>query len=491
MSEKTILAYDFGTTGLKAAVFSFDGTLLARDTVNLRLYVPHEGYAEQDPEEYWSALVAATSKVLALCRPADIAGVCLCAQWKGIIPVDRNGKVLRRSLIWMDTRAADQAARLNEITGSRFFSAQNYWAKLRWCHENNPEIFEEATDIMEVGSFIKWRLTGEKAVDISNDFIHSYDSQTDAFYDRNVRLSGMDKAKFPALDQSTDKVGEVNEWASEVTGIPKGVPVFSGSGDIPAITIGSGCQRVGKVHAYFGTSGWVGGVFEHDHSNVFRASSGFTKDRDIRLIRSLRSIGSSLDWTVRQLYHGEYENLKQNVYDVVNEEIADVPAGSAGVMATPWIAGMHAPMSDMARTVFIGLSLKHDRRHIINAMMEGICMDMRLGYVNNPVSCIAAVGGGANSDHWMQILSDVLQTEVSVPFNNQHAGALGAAACALVGLGEFDSLDQASVFVKERKHFYPDASKAGLYSELTELYCNLYKPLEPTFMKLNEMKGGY
>ena len=124
-------------------------------------------------------------------------------------------------------------------------------------------------------------------------------------------------------------------------------------------------------------------------------------------------------------------------------------------------------------------------------MMESICIDMRLGYVTSPVSCIRAVGGGANSDHWMQILSNVLQTEVSVPCNNQHAGALGAAIFALVGLGEYASLDEASVFVKEKKHFYPDPSTAAVYSELTELYTGLYKPLEHTFIKLNEIKNGF
>ncbi len=489
MSERTILAFDYGTTGLKAAIVSFNGSILSRDTVNLHLYIPHEGYAEQDPHEYWDALVKATHAVLSKCNASDIAGVCLCNQWKGMIPLDKDGNVLHNNVIWMDCRAEKQAREMNEKVERRMFSAQSYWSKLRWCYENLPELYDKAPSIVEVGSFIKWRLTGEKATDISNDFIHNYDPKIDAIYRRNTELSGLSVSKFPRLTESTEKVGEVNEWASGVTGIPKGTPVFSGSGDIPAITIGSGCQRVGQVHAYFGTSGWVAGVFDHDSEIIYKASSNFTKERDIRLIRSMRSVGSSLNWAVRQLYHKEYEQLGDGVFEIINEDIKDIGAASNGVMATPWIAGMHAPMSDLARTVFVGMSLKHDRRHIINAMMEGICMDMRLGYVNNPVKCISAVGGGANSDHWMQILSNVLQTEVSVPQNNQHAGALGAAVCALVGLGEYRDLDEASAFVKEKRHFYPDASTAKVYDELTDLYAGLYKPLEHTFQKLNVLKA--
>ena len=491
MSQKTILAYDYGTTGLKAAIISFGGEILAKTTVNLRLFIPHEGYAEQDPNEYWDALVKATREVLSKCRPSDIAGVCLCNQWKGMIPLDRDGNVLHNSLIWMDCRAEKQAQEMNAQVERPMFSAQSYWARLRWCHENLPQFYDKADTIEELGSFIKRRLTGERASDISNDFVHSYDPEIDAIYGRNTILSGLDITKFPALSQGTDKVGEVNAWASEVTGIPKGVPVFSGSGDIPAITIGSGCGKVGDIHAYFGTSGWVAKVFDHSSDIIYKASSNFTKERDIRLIRTLRSIGSSLNWAVRQLYHKEYEELGDGVFDIINPEIAEIGAGSDGIMATPWIAGMHKPMSDLARVVFVGMGLKHDRRHMINAMMEGICMDMRLGYVTTPVSCIRAVGGGANSDKWMQILSNVLQTEVSVPCNNQHAGALGAAIFALVGLGEYKDLDEASVFVKERKHFWPDPSTAKTYEELTDLYTGLYKPLEHTFLKLNEIKNGF
>lgn len=491
MSPKTILAFDYGTTGLKAAIVSFDGSILARETVNLKLFIPHEGFAEQDPEEYWSALVTATHGVLAKCRASDIAGVCLCNQWKGMIPLDKEGNVLHNNVIWMDCRAEKQAKEMNEKVERPMFSAQSYWAKLRWCHENLPQFYDKAYTIEEVGSFIKFRLTGERAADISNDFIHSYDPEIDAIYARNTDLSGLDRSKFPRLSEGSEKVGLVNRRASEATGIPEGTPVFSGSGDIPAITIGSGCQKVGQVHAYFGTSGWVAKVFDHSPDIIYKASSNFTKERDIRLIRSMRSIGSSLNWAVRQLYHSEHEKLGDGVFEIINRDLEDMKAGSDGVMATPWIAGMHKPMSDLARTVFVGMSLKHDRRHIINAMMESICMDMRLGYVTSPVSCIRAVGGGANSDHWMQILSNVLQTEVSVPQNNQHAGALGAAIFALVGLGEYRDLDEASVFVKEKKHFYPDPSTASVYDELTELYTGLYKPLEHTFIKLNEIKNGF
>lgn len=488
MSDRTILAFDYGTTGLKAAIVSFDGGILARETVNLHLFIPQEGYAEQDPEEYWSALVKATHSVLGRCKASDIAGVCLCFQWKGMIPLDREGRVLHNNVIWMDCRAEKQAQWMNSRVEKPRFAAQTYWSKLRWCYENAPESYVNADSIQEVGSFIKYRLTGEKAVDISNDFVHSYDPQTDALYHENMVLTGLDISKFPKLTLGSDKVGEVNAWASGITGIPKGTPVFSGSGDIPAITIGSGCQGIGKVHAYFGTSGWVGKVFAHSHENVFKASSNFTKERDIRLVRSMRSIGSSLNWAVRQLYHKEHEELGDGVFDVINRDIEGVGAGSAGILATPWIAGMHKPMSDLARTVFIGMSLKHDRRHMINAMMEGICLDMRLGYLDHSVPCISAVGGGANSDHWMQILSDVLQTEVSVPVNNQHAGAVGAAVFALVGLGEYRDIDEASAFVRERKHFYPDTSKAGIYEELSNLYSDLYKSLEHTFITLDRIK---
>lgn len=484
MSDFSVLSFDFGTSGVKAALVSSEGMIIACESEGYDLIVPKTGYAEQSPGQYWSAMVKCVRRILS--RPAglELKGVSLCTQWKGMIPLDKDGDILHNNIIWMDARAGEQASQMNKATGTSFFTAQSYWARLKWCRDNLERAYGEAESILEVNSFIKWKLTGEKAVDISNDFIHSPDPKLDAFYRENVKLAGLKRSQFPKLTMSSDMAGRVSAAASEETGIPEGTPVFSGCGDIPAIAIGSGCAQTGMAHAYFGTSGWVGTVVPHSFGNVYVPSSAFTENQDI-VLQTMQSVGNAFNWTVRQLYHEEWNKLGSGVFRFVDADASGIPAGSCGVMATPWIAGELPPLSEMARTVFVGVSLNHDRRHMINAMMEGICYSMKGRFMgDHGVSCLSVVGGGANSDHWMQILADVIQVPVSVPENNQHAGAMGAAICALVGLGYYKSLNEAAGFVREKKRFSPDPARKGLYNELYNVYCGLYKALEPSFEQL-------
>lgn len=486
MEQAYVLAFDVGTSGIKAVLVSDRGKLAAWAEQGYPLLTPRAGWAEQDPEKYWEALCACARRVMTEQPAGRIAGISLCTQWKGIIPVDGRGRVLHNGIIWLDARATGEAAELNRRMGSDLFAGQSYWAKLLWLRRQRPQVYEQAEHILEVNSFLRWKMTGEFAADISNDFIHSPDPECSAFYADILRTAEIDPDKFPPLVDSTAQVGAVTDQAARAMGLPAGIPVFAGCSDIPAVAMGAGCGERHKVHAYFGTSGWVAAVVDRGTDYVRALSSAMSRECDVALF-PMQSVGLTLNWALAQFYSVEQRQMGKDIFRLLEEELSSVPAGSERLLATPWLSGELPPLSERARVAFLNGSARHTRRHFVNAVMESICYSMRqrveqcTRQLGRPPEELTVIGGGANSAHWMQMLADVLQIPVAVPASNAHAGAVGAARCALLGLGLWDG---EAGQPDRRQHFTPRPECWEEYAPLYEAFTELYQRLEPIFTQL-------
>lgn len=236
MKEQFVIAYDFGTSGVKAVLISFSRQVKATANGTYNLYVPQEGYAEQDPEEYWSAVCDTTKTVLHEndIDASQICGIVFGTMWKGIIPVSADGEVLCRSIIWLDTRAEEQANKINCALDTDKYSGADYWPKLMWLKENKPEIVDKAQMILEVNAFLKWKATGECVSDISNNFAKSFDENIDSQYEELFNIIGIDRNKFPRWAGSEEKVGEITAKAAQELGLLEGTPVFAGCSVLPS-----------------------------------------------------------------------------------------------------------------------------------------------------------------------------------------------------------------------------------------------------------------
>jgi xylulokinase len=495
MSELYVISYDLGTSGVKVALVSTQGQLVAFAEQGYPLITPQPGWAEQDPNAYWSAISSCTRQVMkeAGQDPADAAGITISTQWKGIIPVDADGRILYNNILWLDSRAETEAKILNHTLKTDMFTAQSYWARLMWLRNHCYAVYEQAEHIFEVNSYIRWKLTGFSATDLSNDFIHSCDPELDSFYMSILKAADLDRNKFPPLVKSTDPVGFVTTKAAREIGLRPGIPVFAGCADIPAIAIGSGCVERHSVHAYFGTSGWIGAVFDHDMNASKTPSSAFTPELDIALF-SMQSVGLTLNWAIQQFYSAEHNQLGGHIFNLLNQELSDITPGSDGLLATPWLSGELPPLSDKARVAFIGAGAKHDRRHFVKAIMESVCYSMRermlqcekrLGHT---LDALTVVGGGASSPLWMQMLADVLQVPVEVPHFNKHTGAIGSAYCALLGLGLCSSLTETRERVGIAQSYMPRTANIGVYDQMYQVFTTLYKTVEPVFEKLQQIQ---
>lgn len=494
MDRKYVLAFDCGTTAVKAVVIDFDGTVICDAKADYPLIQLHPGWAEQDPEILWAAICATSKAVVgkAGIDGGQVIGLVFAAPWKNIIPISADGQVLRNSIIWMDARASDQAARLNDAAGSFVGTGQEYWPRLMWVKEQEPEIWAKAKKILGLNSFFKWKATGQMATEPSDDFIHAHNPAIQAYYNKVLQAAGLEEnlEKFPPMKLSTDEVGKLTDQAASQMGLVAGIPVFGGFGDLPAITIGTGCCQDGMVHIYFGTSSWLVDILRERKENYAPQYFTFDPTHEGGLF-ALQTGCLAYDWAVEQFYHAERQFLGDRIFAYVDQDLKEIPAGSENLIATHWLNGELPPLSKNAKAVFFNVTSNHDRRHMVHAIMESICythrryLDQYEQTNQKKLSSIRVVGGGAVSDLWMQMLADVLQITVEVPESPRYTGAMGAYYCAMVGLGNITDYNAIHDAVHIEKTFAPRQENAEIYNKLYPIYLKLHPALRDLYGEIN------
>ncbi len=492
MEKQFIASYDFGTGGVKAVLIGLDCKVEAYATAYYPLLSPQSGWAEQDPDAYWQAVCNATRQTVekAGIRPEQVVGVVFGTMWKGIIPLDAEDHVLHNCIIWLDARADKQAEELNARLPEGGYCAQDYWAKLLWLRETHPEIYDKTACILENNSYLKFKATGKKGVDLTNCLVTSSKPALKAEYERIMHAAGVDLSLFPRELMPWESIGGLTAEAAGQMGLSKDTPVFGGCGDIPAIAIGSGSSGMGAGHIYLGSSGWLGVTVPERVTGVGECYQTLDREKEI-LLYVLQSAGMSFDWAIRQFYHAEWEQYGRDVYDLVNAEMDTVPAGSCNLLATPWLHGERPPLSDKARGVFINMDANHERKHFVHAMLESVCFMLRLkleAYRRETwqdVNTLRVVGGGTCTHKWMQMMADILNVVIEVPPNARHAGAIGTAYCALIGLGVCKNFEDANRLVGIESRYVPNPENQELYERQFGIFRRLYPALKDVFQAMN------
>lgn len=439
--EKYIAAYDVGTSGMKLVLIHPKQGVAGVVRGEYPLCVPFSGYAEQDPEMYWNIACKVTREALknGTVQAGEVAGVIFACQWKGIIPVDGCMRPLHRAILWLDRRADRQAEALNRALGESNFRGSDYWAKLLWLKEERPEIYERTEKILEINAWMKFRACGSLTSDVTSHFTKSPSVQEQLRYDRILQACNISEQMFPPLVTSDTKVGVLSEEAAKEMGLLTGTPVFGGCGDIPAIARGVGCIGEGDAHIYLGSSGWFGVTSAYNLWPGCR-SSGFDLFFKI-FFQGLEAVGLAVKWSLENLFQEEYRRLGNGIFEWLNQKLADVEAGSDGLLAVPSFFGENQPFSSKMRAAFLCMNNTHTRFHMHRAIMEGICYLYRFykeSYekeLGQSLAVVKAAGGGACNSLWMQMMADCLGCGVEVCLNPQYAGSIGAARCAMMGLG--------------------------------------------------------
>ena len=501
------LGVDIGTGGSRALLVDAEGHVAAGVTaVHEDIQMAHPLWAEQRPENWWDAAVEAIQGVLAKAgvRGEDIAGVGLSGQMHGLVLLDSQNQVIRPALIWCDQRCQEQVDWINATAGPEMVLEQTanpvltgFTApKLLWVRDHDPSSYERTRQVLLPKDYIRFRLTGEFAGDVSDasgtalfDVVHR------RWAEPLIEKLGIDRSVLPRVVESSELTGAISEEAARKTGLAAGTPVVGGAGDQAASAVGNGIVDSGLVSCTIGTSGVV---FSHlDEVDYDPQGRVHTFCHAVpgkwHVMGVTQGAGLSLQWFRNQLAADAVRDAGQkgiDPYDLLMEQAAAAPAASEGLFWLPYLMGERTPHLDaLARGGWVGLTAKHTRAHLIRSVIEGVSYSLKdcLEIVESlgvDVKVVRASGGGARSPFWRSVLAAVFDRPI-VTLETQEGSAYGAALLGMVGSGHFGSVGEAcGATIRESDRLEPDKGTAAVYQNSYPVFRGLYPALKQAFQQI-------
>ena len=506
MALEYLLGVDLGTSGTKTVLFDTDGNTVASATIEYPMYQPQNGWAEQDPADWWNAAKDTIRSVLdqSGVDPALVRGLGISGQMHGLVMLDENGKVLRRSIIWCDQRTAAEcdeitekigAQRLIEITANPALTGFTA-SKILWVRNHEPEIYAKCRHILLPKDYVRYMLTGEYATEVSDASGMQLLDVANRCWSREVlEKLDIDESLLAKMYESPDVTGTVTKEAAALTGLKEGTPVAGGAGDNAAAAVGTGVVEEGKAFTTLGTSGVV---FAHsDRVTIDPQGRVHTFCSAVpgcwTVMSCTLAAGLSLHWFRDNFCKEEMvaaDGIGKDPYFLMDQEAARVPIGANHLIYMPYLMGERSPKLDPnARGVFFGLSAIHTKYDMLRAVLEGViysqreCLDILRG-MGVVSSEMLACGGGGTSKIWRQMLADLYGCEVKTAAN-RGGPALGVAILAMVGTGEYASVPEACrAIIKADKIQAPIAENSEKYAPFYKLYTELYPALKESYSKL-------
>ncbi len=502
------LGIDIGTSGTKTVLYDLKGSMHAEHLVEYPLSQPKNGWAEQDPEHWWQAVVETIKLVLDKSGVSneDVKGIGLSGQMHGLVMLDEEGKVIRPSIIWADQRTGEEVEDLNRIVGEKKMIEITAnpaitgftLSKILWVRKNEPENYERCQKILLPKDYIRYRLTGVFATEVSDaSGMQLLDIGKRDWSDELLSMLDIDPKLLAPVYESVEVSAHVNEEAASLTNLAVGTAVVGGAGDNAAAAIGTGVVTEGRAFTTIGTSGVVFAHTNEMHIDPKGRVHTFCAavPGAWHVMSVSQAAGLSLKW-FRDAFCKDLEleakKRDQSLYAYMDDLAADVPIGSERLLYLPYLMGERTPWLDPdARGVFFGLSAMHEQAHLSRAIMEGVSFSQLDGLeimrgMGLEVGDMRATGGGA-SPFWRQMLADVYDVPVAA-LENRGGGTLGVALLAMVGTGAYSSLEEAcDATVTLGDKSLPDDEKHAKYLDVYEIYKSLYPKLKDSFKALSKL----
>jgi len=521
-----ILAVDLGTSGCKCALVTLEGRVLGWAFRAVKLHI--EGVsAEQDPHDWWRAFLAAAGELLSreASWRARVVAVCCSTQGEGTIPVDQFGEPLGRAIVWLDMRGATSIARrvrgrlvniagyspgkllrwLRLTGGAPALSGKDSAGHMSYLLDSQPAVYERTYKFLNVLDYMNLRLTGRFCAtpdSILTSWVTDNRDATNVRYDtRLIALLGIDADKLPEIVDSTQVLGPLLPAIADLLGLPQTTQVVAGAIDNSAVAVGSGAVGDFDVHLYMGTSSWLGSHVPFKKTDLGnRIASVPCAVRGRYLAMAMQSAGgANLSFLLERILHSDEltgDQQHQTLYDTLDQIAQRAPAGSRGLVYTPWLFGERTPVDDTSlRAGLINLSLEHTREDIIRAIFEGVALNTRwmlepfVRFVGKCSSAVTMVGGGAQSDLWCQVMADVTGCVIRQPEAPIQANALGAAFIGAAGVGALP-LRESSTLLRIRRVYEPDVRHRTLYDERFATFREIHRRLRPLYQRLNQPQRG-
>jgi xylulokinase len=510
-----VLAVDLGTSGPKVALVSKRGDIVGRASEPVKLLLSEGGGAEQDPQEWWTAIVAATRTSLAQVPDAKVIAISVTTQWSGTVAVDAQGEPIGNAIIWMDSRGAKY---LDELTGPGRIKIQGYdprrarrWvtltggapsgagkdpiAHILYLRHEQPDVYSAASKFLEPKDYINLRLTGIPKATYDSIALHWLTDNRDpdhvTYDDELLAYAELDRSQLPTLCHATDVIGGVTSVVAAELGIAEGTPVIGGTPDVHSAGIGAGTIRDHAAHLYIGTSSWLSCHVPYKKTDLIHSIASLPAPIPGRWLvaNEQETAGKAVDWFAKILFPNRTRD--DGLYEELTAVAASVPPGSGGVVFTPWLYGERTPVEDAnLRAGFFNQSLDTGQPEMVRAVLEGVAYNTRWlleaveRFTKRRLDHIAMVGGGAQSDLWAQIHADVLdrvivRREDPIWVNVRGAGLLAHAALGTISWSDIDS-SAPTASVHE-----PNAANRSVYDEGYSTFRSIHKANRGIYRRLN------
>jgi xylulokinase len=495
-----LLGIDLGTQSVKSVVLDADGRIRSVAQAEYPILTPRVGWAEQEPAAWWRATCQTTHEAIAAARvaPEEIAGVGLSGQMHGTVCIDREGLAVRPAIIWADGRSAAEVdelvaelgrERLARLTANPL-AAGFMAATVRWLIRHEPDTLSRTAALLLPKDYIRLRLTRQVGTDVTDAASTLlFDVAGRRWSEEMARAVGVRLDLLPRVHESHEVCGTVTRHAARDTGLALHTPVVAGGGDQPVSAVGNGVIEPGTLLATIGTGGQLFTPLEAPSYDPQLRTHTFCHAAPGRwfIMGAMLSAGLCLRWLRDQVFGGLGLD-----YAAFSDEAARSEPGAEGLVFLPYLLGERTPHMDArARGVFFGLALRHERRHMVRAVMEGVAFALRdsleiFRSIGVSARRILAAGGGARSAVWRQIQADVFGAPLA-PVEAAEPAACGAAILAGVGTGLLPGIAQAAAQVaRVGSAVEPIPQNVARYGERYAFFRTLY----PLFRDAYRQLGG-
>lgn len=430
------IGLDLGTSGLKAVVIDDTQALVASAKADLQVSRPYPGWSEQDPASWIAACEAVLAELKGVIEMKAVRGIGLSGQMHGATALDAADKVLWPSILWNDTRSADEAATMDADPDFRSLSGNIVFPgftapKVEWLRKHQPEIFEKIAKVLLPKDYLRLWLTGSYASDMSDAAGTSWlDTARRDWSDALLAKCHLTRDHMPALVEGSEVSGELRGELVQRFGFSKGVVVAGGGGDNAASAIGVGVVKAGEAFVSLGTSGVL-----------FAANDSYRPDPDTAVHTFCHAVPNT--WHQMGVILAATDALAWYA-QLVNDDPASLTGALGDLQAPgkalflPYLGGERTPLNDATiRGAFLGLEHATDRQAATRAVLEGVTFALKdcqeaLAATGTKLESVIAVGGGSASDYWLAAIATALGVRIDVPADGDLGGAFGAARLGLM-----------------------------------------------------------
>ena len=499
-----ILGIDVGTSGTKSILCDESGGIRGEAVSEYPLHSPRPGWSEQDPEDWWRGVKKSVRAALAKAgvNGREVSGIGLSGQMHGSVFLDRDGKTIRRALLWNDQRTAAECGEIIERAGgiSKLLKMVSNPAftgftapKILWLRNHEPRNFARVRQVLLPKDYIRYRLTGEYATEASDaSGTLLLDVAKRRWSGKMLEKLELDPGLLPPVYESPEVSGRVSALAAAELGLAAGTPVAGGGGDQAMGAVGNGIVRKGVVSAMMGTSGVVFAYTDRMETDPKGRIHTFCHAIPgvWHLMSCMLSAGGMFRWFRDSLCQEETREAGKrglDAYELITAAAAGAPAGCEGLYCLPYLTGERTPHADpFARACFIGLGPRHDKAMLARSVLEGITFGMRdslevMRLLGVKTSEVRLSGGGAKSAFWSQLQADVYGADACVT-NSTAGSAYGAMLTGGVGAGVWKTVPEAcDATVKVVRRIKARPKAAAAYNRIYRRFGGLYESLRDNF----------